>query len=121
MLQQRARSSTTAPRGTSPDHPPGASAGTDPGSGDGPGDGTTSDGASPGAAGTRRERLARRLRGPRPRRRALVVGAVALVLVAALVVYLTVCSNVAVVACAVTGCAAPASCAADARGRRTVR
>jgi macrolide-specific efflux system membrane fusion protein len=32
----------------------------------------------------------RRLRGPRPRRRALVVGAVALVLVAALVVYLTV-------------------------------
>ncbi|WP_426310610.1 efflux RND transporter periplasmic adaptor subunit [Cellulosimicrobium sp. E-16] len=90
MLQQRARSSTTAPRGTSPDHPPGASAGTDPGSGDGPGDGTTSDGASPGAVGTRRERLARRLRGPRPRRRALVVGAVAVVLVAALVVYLTV-------------------------------
>ncbi|WP_454728464.1 efflux RND transporter periplasmic adaptor subunit [Cellulosimicrobium protaetiae] len=90
MLQQRARSSTTAPRGTSPAHPPEASARTGPGSGDGPGDGTTSDGASPGAVGTRRERLARRLRGPRPRRRALVVGAVAVVLVAALVVYLTV-------------------------------
>ncbi|MBN0039155.1 HlyD family efflux transporter periplasmic adaptor subunit [Cellulosimicrobium cellulans] len=65
MLQQRTRSSATAPRGTSPDHPP-------------------------GTAGTRRERLARRLRGPRPRRRALVVGAVAVLLVAALVVYLTV-------------------------------
>ncbi|MDF9877292.1 multidrug efflux pump subunit AcrA (membrane-fusion protein) [Cellulosimicrobium cellulans] len=90
MLQQRTRSSATAPRGTSPDHPPGPSAGTDPGPGDGPGDGATPDGASPGTVGTRRERLARRLRGPRPRRRALVVGTVAVVLVAALVVYLTV-------------------------------
>ncbi|MBM7818375.1 macrolide-specific efflux system membrane fusion protein [Cellulosimicrobium cellulans] len=98
MLQQRTRSSATAPTGTSPDDPPGpttgtstgTATGTDPGPGDGPGDGTTSDGASPGTGATRRERLARRLRGPRPRRRALVVGAVAVVLVAALVVYLTV-------------------------------
>jgi macrolide-specific efflux system membrane fusion protein len=102
VLQQRTRSSATAPTGTSPDDPPGpttgtstgtatgTATGTDPGPGDGPGDGTTSDGASPGTGATRRERLARRLRGPRPRRRALVVGAVAVVLVAALVVYLTV-------------------------------
>ncbi|MGN6238690.1 MAG: efflux RND transporter periplasmic adaptor subunit [Cellulosimicrobium cellulans] len=98
MLQQRTRSSATAPTGTSPDDPPGpttgtstgTSTGTDPGPEDGPGDGTTSDGASPGTGATRRERLARRLRGPRPRLRALVVGAVAVVLVAALVVYLTV-------------------------------
>lgn len=78
MLQQSTRSSATAPTGTAPGDPP------DPEAQPGDGPGPTGDG------GSRRDRLARRLRGRRPRRRAIVAGVVVVVLVAALVVYLTV-------------------------------
>lgn len=75
MLLQRSRSSVpTTESGTRPADPPEPD--------EAPG---TSD-----DRGTRRGRLTRRLRGPRPRRRAVVVGVIAVLVVAALVVYLTV-------------------------------
>lgn len=75
MLLQRSRSSVpTTESGTRPADPPEPD--------EAPG--TSED------RGTRRGRLTRRLRGPRPRRRAVVVGVIAVLVVAALVVYLTV-------------------------------
>ncbi|MFB7798643.1 efflux RND transporter periplasmic adaptor subunit [Isoptericola sp. NPDC056134] len=87
MLLQRSRSSATPPSSGSPADPPApdetasGAGGHDDGSPDDPGN---------GGPATRRGRVALRLRGRRPGRRAILVGAVAVVVVAALVVWFTV-------------------------------